>query len=450
MSSPFIRRSTTVAAGAVAFAGLIATPGGAFAAEPNGLASIPETAVTVSADPDGTGNLYTLTEDVRTFETITMPNDATLDGNGHTITAVEDNAHRNFLGSVLASTTGTDEATAELDIKNLDIKTEGFEGGSNSGGLLNGIYMYRAGGSLTDVSVEGISHGNGVQEGNAISIRNRVSADDINVPRAKVTLDDVDVSNYQKTGLLLDGNLVFTVKNTRIGQGAGPQGQPNPTIAANSLQISRGANGSVADSTVKLNSHESASGVLLYNARKVDFDRVNVNGDAPASTGINVSNDSNTIDTTFTMRGGEVTGTATAAESVGVYADESDAVSATVVDTSIRGWTSATGGSVTRSTTPPPAPATTRVDVTGKYAASRPQVRRLRLDLRAFKLGANEVEGKLLRWTVGVDGHRVATITQHAGDADVWAQQFRKGTGTHTVKIAKNGVSQHTYRVRTR
>ena len=82
-----------------------------------------------------------------------------------------------------------------------------------------------------------------------------------------------------------------------MGQGAGPTGQPNPTIAANSLQISRGASGSVTNSTFKLNSHEQGTAALLYNARTVDFDRVTINGDAPATVGINVSNDSNTIDT---------------------------------------------------------------------------------------------------------------------------------------------------------
>ena len=181
--------------------------------------------------------------------------------------------------------------------------------------------MYRAGGSLTNVSVNGISHGNGVQEGNAISIRNRVSGDDTNVPRAQVALDDIDVTNYQKTGLLLDGNLTFTVTKARIGQGAGPQGEPNPTIAANSLQVSRGASGSVSDSTIKLNSHEQATAALLYNAKKVDFNGVTVNGDAPATTGINVSNDSNTVDTTFTMRGGAVTRTAAPEAGIGVTTD---------------------------------------------------------------------------------------------------------------------------------
>ena len=88
--------------------------------------------------------------------------------------------------------------------------------------------------------------------------------------------------------------------------------------------------------------------------------------------------------------------------------------------------------------------------MTGKYKASRPHPRRLRVDLSAFQLGANQAEGRMLRWTIKVDGHRAAAIRQHAGDTDVWAQTFRKDTGTHTVEILKNGVSQRTYKVRTR
>ena len=81
------------------FAGLVAAPIAAFAAAP----VIPGPlvgSVDVTADSDGHGDLYTLTDDVSTFTTITMPNDATLDGAGHTITAVEDAAHRNFPGTV--------------------------------------------------------------------------------------------------------------------------------------------------------------------------------------------------------------------------------------------------------------------------------------------------------------------------------------------------------------
>ena len=88
-------------------------------------------------------------------------------------------------------------------------------------------------------------------------------------------------------------------------------------------------------------------------------------------------------------------------------------------------------------------------NVDGTYDVTRPQVRRLRVDLDAYELETNQVEGKVLRWTIKVDGHRAATTRQHAGESDVWAHLFRKGTGAHTVEILKNGVSQHTYKVAT-
>jgi hypothetical protein len=446
MSSPFVRRSATVTAGAAVVAAL-AAPLAAHAAEPAGLGPIPGDAVTVGNDPDGAGTLYTLTRDVTTTTTITMPDGATLDGAGHTITAVEDAGHRNFPGPVVASAVGDGSGPAELDIKNLSITTQGFEGGSNSGGLLSGISMYRSGGSLTNVSVDGISHGNGVQEGTGISIRNRVSGDDINVPRAKVELSDVEVTNYQKAGLLLDGNLTFTVEGATVGQGSGPQGQPNPTIAANSLQVSRGASGSVKNSTIALNSHEQAAGVLLYNARDVDLDGVSVTGEAPATSGVYVWNDSNTIDTAFTMRGGQVTRNAAPAGGTGLVVDgPAGAIKASVTDTTITGWQTETDGELTRSTTPE----VRTVDVDGTHKATRPLPRRLRIDLTASKVGAHEVEGKVLRWRIVVDGRRAAAIRQHAGEKDVWAQTFRAGTGKHTVEVVKNGVSQGTYKIFTR
>ena len=43
----------------------------------------------------------------------------------------------------------------------------------------------------------------------------------------------------------------------------------------------------------------------------------------------------------------------------------------------------------------------------------------------------------MLRWTIKVDGHRAVSIRQHAGDTDIWAQAFRKGTGTHTVRSSR-------------
>ena len=61
-----------------------------------------------------------------------MPNDATLDGAGHTITAVEDAAHRNFHGPVVASAVGSNSAPAKLDVKNLDITTKASKAGATA------------------------------------------------------------------------------------------------------------------------------------------------------------------------------------------------------------------------------------------------------------------------------------------------------------------------------
>ena len=261
------------------------------------------------------------------------------------------------------------------------------------------------------------------------------------MPRAHVTLDGVQVSHFQKAGLLLDGNLGFSVNDAHVGQGSGPEGQPNPTIEANSMQISRGASGTVSDSTFALNSHEDATGVLLYNARKVGFTDVDVNGAAAAAGGIDISNASNTIDTAFTMQGGSVTRTATPAAGTGVTLDGADgSITATLTDTTVTGWDAPTAGAITRATT---------VDVTGAYHATRPKAHRLRVALNSSKLEADQVEGSKLHWRIKVDGHRAATIDQHAGEHDVWAQTFRKDTGTHTVEIIENGASQRTFKVHT-
>ena len=62
---------------------------------------------------------------------------------------------------------------------------------------------------------------------------------------------------------------------------------------------------------------------------------------------------------------------------------------------------------------------------------------------------AIDLKTRKIAWRVKVDGHRAAAIRQHAGDSDVWAQRFQNDTGTHVVKIVKNGNSVRTYKVHT-
>ena len=78
------------------------------------------------------------------------------------------------------------------------------------------------------------------------------------------------------------------------------------------------------------------------------FDAVTVNGRASATSGITVWNTSDTIHTSFTMRGGKVARVATPAGGTGLTIDgPAYAISATTIGTSFTGWDDATSGHVT-------------------------------------------------------------------------------------------------------
>ena len=199
----------------------------------------------VAAVDDST-QTYTLTEDCDTFATVSVPNEWTIDGAGHTLTAHEDAARPNFQGPIVTSATGDAAGPAELNLTNLDITTD-FSG-QNSGGTLAGVKFDRAGGSITDVTINGVTHGNGVQEGHALWVRNRDAGGSTSVPRADIVVDGLTVTNYQKSGVIYDGNLEFAMSDSFVGSNGDINGEPITNTAANSVQISRKAHGSITDS----------------------------------------------------------------------------------------------------------------------------------------------------------------------------------------------------------
>src|SRR5262249_17585851 len=159
MSHPFVRRTATITAGVAVFAGIAAAPIAAFADTPAtpSLDAVPSAfpagSVNQSPDPDGTGTLFSLNQNVQMDSTIQMPADATLTGHGHPRPAVEDATNPNFPGAVIESTPGDGSSTVgHLNVKHLHITTENFTG-SNSGGGLAGIAMYRTSGSISHVTV---------------------------------------------------------------------------------------------------------------------------------------------------------------------------------------------------------------------------------------------------------------------------------------------------------
>ena len=433
----------TLSAVAVATSVVAALPAMAAAATPTAIGS---------CAADVTGLTYTLTEDCRTFSTLEFPDGATLDGNGFTITAVEDATHANFPGPVVKSATGTDSAAASFHVRNLTIDSE-FSG-SNSGGRLAGIEMIRSGGSLTNVVVDGISHGNGVQEGNAISIRNRVDASNIDVPRTTVALSDVTATNYQKTGVLLDGNLTFTATDLRVGAAGSLQGGPIApgVIGANSVQISRGAQGSLTDSEIANNYYDgsTSTAVLLFNARKVELARNTVTG--PGDMGVYAYNVSNTLTTNLDIACMVVENTdETPAEgSVGLYLDQASStagsLNTTVKNTDVHGWETDIIGDEVVTDGECTAPVTW--DVTG-HATARKIARKARVDMFSDALPAHSVEGKQLKWKITVDGRTAFVTKQHPDNHARWARTFGPHSGRHTVAVFKNGVQVKTLIVRT-
>jgi hypothetical protein len=240
---------------------------------------------------------YTLTQDCETFATIPVNDGWTVDGDGYTLTAVEDATHPNFPGPVLVSATGNEIAPATLNVTDLTINTS-FTG-TSSGGNLAGIRYNQAGGSITNVEITGITHGNGVQEGHALYIRNKTPGGSLAVPEATVVVDNVTISRYQKSGVIFDGPVDFTMTNSTVGRSTDQAGNPIDNTAANAVQISRGAHGTLSGSTIALNDYNptpppgdgsSATGILVYDATDVTISQNVITG-TNGDIGMDVSND---------------------------------------------------------------------------------------------------------------------------------------------------------------
>ena len=191
----------------------------------------------------------------------------TLNGAGHTITVI-DPTSGSFTGPALTNYAG---ATA-MDIKNVHLVGNLADGCSAS---LYGIQFNGAGGSLTHSSVANIRYGtgSGCQSGNSIDITNVGGA-----TRLPITVDDVQVTGFQKTGIRANGNVALRLTDSSVASS-----DLDLITASNSLQISRGARAYVAGNTIAGNDWDgnadwNATGVLLYGADDVTFVRNVVNG----------------------------------------------------------------------------------------------------------------------------------------------------------------------------
>lgn len=266
-----------------------ATLGAAFViAMAIGLARGPSVdAATTCAFAD-TGTELQLTGDCTTDATILVPDGYTLNGNGYTITAV-DPPVGGFNGAVIAN------AGTTAHVTNVTVTASGLAN-SCKGGVdrLRGIMLEGASGSITWTTVTGVNKGaSGCQEGNAIEIRN-APFDGTHPATVNVTVSDNTIADYQKTGIVANGDVNVTIAHNALGASA-----TQDNLAANGIQLGFGALGSahhnaVAGNQWKGTSDFAASALLVFEAGPVDVSHNMVSGNS--DLGLFIASDGGTYE----------------------------------------------------------------------------------------------------------------------------------------------------------
>lgn len=209
------------------------------------------------------GTTMTLDGDCTTDATILIPNGMTLDGDGHTITAI-DPSGGHFKGAVVMNGGSTAHVT------NLTVTASGLANVCDGGAdRLRGILFDGASGSITSNTVENLNQGaSGCQEGNAIEARN-YPFDGTHPGTKTVEISENTATAYQKNGITANGDVEVTITdNTVVGAG---RGWPN---AQNGIQLGFGAiYSSISGNNVTNNLYTQsaskgwvATGILIYQA----------------------------------------------------------------------------------------------------------------------------------------------------------------------------------------
>jgi hypothetical protein len=209
-------------------------------------------------DDDPVAKRYTLFADCTTDETLLIPDKYTLDGAGHTITAVDPPAGA-FLGAVVMNETGADEMHVE------DVTIQGASTAINCGPF-TGVQFEGAGGSLTGSSVLDIRRDDPAAQGCQTGLGVRVNG--LNAP-ISVEIAYSTIAGYQKNGITVNGNGAAAVITGNIVTGDGPVDY----IAQNGIQVSRSATASIEGNTVSGNDYTPESfvacGLLFFEANGV-------------------------------------------------------------------------------------------------------------------------------------------------------------------------------------
>jgi hypothetical protein len=181
------------------------------------------------------GSTITLTSNCTTSATITAADGVTVDGDGYSITAV-DPISGNFSGPVLKSATGTPTIPAVLNVRNLNVVASLAAHPATSS--LSGLYYENAGGSITNVSLSGLTAESGGGAGRALEVRNAAAT-----TAPALSINGLKVRNYGKSGVFIQGKTTFTATNLDIGPATGVDGSQWLAGASNGFTVFGGAGG---------------------------------------------------------------------------------------------------------------------------------------------------------------------------------------------------------------
>ena len=235
-------------------------------------------------------NVFTLTANCDTTSTLTVPNGYTLNGAGYTITAHDpdstDLPAGAFHGPVLTN------AGTTMNLTNLTVRGTGFAFNCDPVNPTVGILLSNASGTMTNVDVPDITQHTDCLTVHSIQIRSDTD------PQT-VELDHVTVTDFQRTGLLIQGKETVDVTNSAFGP---PDPRvPNPgKLAQNTVQFGSPAlagpttgtftNNAVAGGAFGVASNVSAA-LLIYGVTGLDVTHNTFSGKG-TDVGINMSNSS--------------------------------------------------------------------------------------------------------------------------------------------------------------
>ncbi len=223
--------------------------------------------------------VITLTGDCDTTVPLTIPDGITLNGAGHTITA-HDVTPGSFNGAVLSN------AGTSMNVENLTIMGTGFTQtqpvGSCGRAALYGIFFNGAGGSVTNVTVTGITEGSNCQVGRAIVGSGTAGQ--------TLTITNTAVSDYNKDAMHAYG-MTMNVSGSTIDPPASLKG----VTGQNGLVYQDGATGTISGSTIYGSGYGSDANantaVLLFGASNVALTGTTITG-AGTDIGVAVAADS--------------------------------------------------------------------------------------------------------------------------------------------------------------